>query len=254
MNYELALYDLTLLVVGVVNIAMATGLLMNNYTYRHYPVYHRSRMLTAVFFAVFGIGLILHYHYHWRQACPPLATALSLTYFHIAGVAVTWSHTSLLNPRYLSRRVAARDIAFLAIGIPTYWLTAMFNVPGSMFIFLLHAVWMTYDFYTAYYRIRHRLRGIQSSTQHARCFRWMLLSCHLIIAFGIGSIYTETEENLVELTEMIEAEFPAIYASGNPDMLFCLVSTDETTWMIWYGEGAEKAVRDSFPEYDGGDR
>jgi hypothetical protein len=188
MNYELALYDLTLLVVGVVNIAMATGLLMNNYTYRHYPVYHRSRMLTAVFFAVFGIGLILHYHYHWRQACPPLATALSLTYFHIAGVAVTWSHTSLLNPRYLSRRVAARDIAFLAIGIPTYWLTAMFNVPGSMFIFLLHAVWMTYDFYTAYYRISHRLRGIQSSTQHARCFRWMLLSCHLIIAFGIGSI------------------------------------------------------------------
>jgi hypothetical protein len=188
MNYELALYDLTLLVVGVVNIAMATGLLMNNYTYRHYPVYHRSRMLTAVFFAVFGIGLILHYHYHWRQACPPLATALSLTYFHIAGVAVTWSHTSLLNPRYLSRRVAARDIAFLAIGIPTYWLTAMFNVPGSMFIFLLHAVWMTYDFYTAYYRIRHRLRCIQSSTQHARCFRWMLLSCHLIIAFGIGSI------------------------------------------------------------------
>ena len=38
------------------------------------------------------------------------------------------------------------------------------------------------------------------------------------------------------------------------DMLFCLVSTDETTWMIWYGEDAERAVRDSFPEYDGGGR
>ncbi len=73
-------------------------------------------------------------------------------------------------------------------------------------------------------------------------------------AFGIGSVYTETEESLAELTEMIEAELPSIYASGGMDMLFCLVSTDETTWMIWYGEGAEKAVRDSFPEYDGGGR
>ena len=73
-------------------------------------------------------------------------------------------------------------------------------------------------------------------------------------AFGIGSIYTETEESLAELAEMIEAEFPSICASGGPDMLFCLVSTDEMTQMIWYGENAEQAVRDSFPEYDGGGR
>ena len=186
MNYELELYDLSLLIVGVLDLAMAVGLLINNYAYRHYPVYHRSRVLTAVFFAVFGIGLLLHYHFHWRQTCPMLATALSLTYFHIAGVAVTWSHTSLLNPRYLSRRVVARDAAFLAIGIPAYWLTAasecsMFNVQCSMFLFLLNAVWMTYDFYTTYYRVSRHLHDIQY-------FRWMLLSCHLIIAFGIGSI------------------------------------------------------------------
>ena len=74
------------------------------------------------------------------------------------------------------------------------------------------------------------------------------------VSFGIGSIYTETEESLAELAKMIEEEFPSIHASGSPDMLFCLVSTDETTWMIWYGEDAEKAVRDSFPEYDGGSR
>ena len=72
--------------------------------------------------------------------------------------------------------------------------------------------------------------------------------------FGIGSVFTETEESLAELTEMIEKEFPAIYASCGQDMLFCLVSTDGTTWMTWYGEGAEKAVKDSFPQYDGGGR
>lgn len=74
------------------------------------------------------------------------------------------------------------------------------------------------------------------------------------VAFGVGSIYTETEESLAELTEMMEAELPSIYASGSVDMLFCMVSTEETTWMIWYGEGAERAVRDSFPKYTGGGR
>ena len=71
------------------------------------------------------------------------------------------------------------------------------------------------------------------------------------VAFGVGSVYTETEESLVELTEIMEAELPSIYASGSQDMLFCLVSTDEMTRMIWCGEEAEKAVQDSFPEYDG---
>lgn len=74
------------------------------------------------------------------------------------------------------------------------------------------------------------------------------------VTFGVGSIYTETEESLVELTEMMEAELPSIYASGSVDMLFCMVSTEETTWMIWCGEGAERAVRDSFPEYAGSGR
>ena len=74
------------------------------------------------------------------------------------------------------------------------------------------------------------------------------------INFGIGSVYTETEESLVELTEMIEAELPILYALDGQDLLFCLISTDEMTWMIWYGEGAEQVVRDSFPEYDGSGR
>ena len=74
------------------------------------------------------------------------------------------------------------------------------------------------------------------------------------VTFGISSIFAETEESLLELTEMMEAELPLIHASGSVDMLFCMISTDETTWMIWCGEGAEKAVRDSFPEYDGGGR
>ena len=180
---ELALYDLSLLIVGGLDLAMAIGLLVNNYAYRHYPVYHRSRVLTAVFFAVFGIGLLLHYHFHWRQTCPPMAMALSLTYFHIAGVAITWSHTSLLNPRYLSRRVVARDVAFLIIGLSAYWLTTV-----GVYIFLLHATLMTYDFYSTYYHLNRHSFPTLGEVGGRAIFRWMLLSCHLIIFFGIGSI------------------------------------------------------------------
>ena len=171
------------MIVGALDLAMAIGLLVNNYAYRHYPVYHRSRVLTAVFFAVFGIGLLLHYHFHWRQTCPPMAMALSLTYFHIAGVAITWSHTSLLNPRYLSRRVVARDVAFLIIGLSAYWLTTV-----GVYIFLLHATLMTYDFYSTYYHLNRHSFPTLGKVGGRAIFRWMLLSCHLIIFFGIGSI------------------------------------------------------------------
>ncbi len=69
--------------------------------------------------------------------------------------------------------------------------------------------------------------------------------------FGIGDVYTGTEASLMELSEMVEAEFPSIYANNNLDMLFCMVSTDDMTRLIWYGDDAEQAVRDSFPDYDG---
>ena len=74
------------------------------------------------------------------------------------------------------------------------------------------------------------------------------------VTFGVSSVYTEAEESLAELAGRIEGEFPSLYAQDSQDLLFCLISTDETSWMIWYGEGAEQAVRDSFPEYDGSGR
>ncbi|SHK56505.1 hypothetical protein [Xylanibacter ruminicola] len=185
------LYNLTLVIVGVLDLAMALGLLINNYAYRHYPVYRRSLRLTALFFAVFGIGLLLHYHFQWRMSYPLMATALSATYFHISGVAITWSHTSLLNPRYLSGRVVARDVAFLVVGLPAYWISATYGslltLHYSLLIFLAHATWMSFDFYTTYFRVSRRLIAMKQGSVEG-FMRWMLRSCHFIIAFGIGSI------------------------------------------------------------------
>lgn len=188
---ELQIYDLTLLIVGLLNLVMAICLLTKKYAYRHYPVYRRSRILTAVFFVVFGIGLLLHLHFQWRLSYPLLATALSVSYFHISGVAITWSHTSLLNPRYLSPNVVVRDVVFLVVGLPVYWFCAtqcsLLVLHYSLLIFLVHAVWMTFDFYTTYFRVSRRLIAMNQASLEG-FMRWMLRSCHLIIAFGIGSI------------------------------------------------------------------
>ena len=188
---ELQLYNLSLLIVGMLNLSMALGLLVNNYAYRHYPVYYRSRMLTMVFYTVFGIGLLLHWHFQWRLSFPLLATALSVSYFHISGVAITWSHTSLLNPRYICRKVVLRDVAFLVVGLTSYWVAAtcfsLSVLNCTLLIFLVHAMWMTVDFYTTYYRVSRRLIAMKQGSVEG-FMRWMLRSCHFIIAFGIGSI------------------------------------------------------------------
>ena len=188
---ELQLYHLALLVVGILNLAMAFGLLVNNYSYRHYRVYHRSRILTAVFFAVFGIGILLHWHFEWRLSYPMLATALTTSYFHICGISITWSHTSLLNPRYLSRPIVLRDVAILAVGLPAYWISAtcysLVTLHFTLLIFLCHAAIMAINFYTTYYRVSRELLSVQQSNIEG-FMRWMLRSCHLIILFGIGSI------------------------------------------------------------------
>jgi len=188
---ELQLYHLSLLVVGVANLAMALGLLCSNYAYRHYPVYHRSCCFTALFFAVFGVGMLLHLYFQWRLSYPLLATALSVSYFHIGGVAVTWSHTTLLNPRYLSRWIVVRDVTLIAVGLTCYWTAAtcstLLTLHCTLLIFLIHAVWMSLDFYTTYYRVCRRLIVMKQGSIEG-FMRWMFRSCHLIIAFGIGSI------------------------------------------------------------------
>ncbi len=69
--------------------------------------------------------------------------------------------------------------------------------------------------------------------------------------FGIGIVEADTEENLRKLVKKMEAELPAIYASNYLDMLFCMLCTENMTQIIWIGEDAEKAVQESFPDYDG---
>ena len=44
-----------------------------------------------------------------------------------------------------------------------------------------------------------------------------------------------------------------IWPQSDQDYLFCMVSDSDSTWLSWVGDGAEALVRESYPEYDGGE-
>lgn len=181
MTIEMQLYHCALLVAAAINLMMAAALLHNNYAYSDYKVYRRSRWMTALSLAVFAAGFLLHSHYTWRTSWPEGATALSVSYFYLGGVLLSWSHTSLLNPYHLTIKVATRDTLILALGLAALWTGAcglggwLLNVGVTMFF--AHVGFLAVTFYRTYYRVR--------------LFKYhfsFLMSCHIIILFGIGSI------------------------------------------------------------------
>ncbi len=188
---EQQLYQLCLLLTGIVNLLMAVSILFNGIYYRYYSIYRRSRLMTALSLTAFGIGFLLHHYYGWRFFWEEAATALSVSYFHIGGTLLSWSHTSLLNPHYMSRFVIARDITAVLLCLAIVWSGALMHsamtVNVGIAVFIVHVCVMSYAFFHTYYRVSHRLMEMELG--NIREFvRWMLLSCYLIIGFGLGSI------------------------------------------------------------------
>ena len=188
---EQQLYSVVLFLAGIVNLVMAAILLQNSYYYKDYPTYRRARILTALCLAVFGIGFFMHHCYQWRFSWPYAATALTVTYFHLGGTLLGDSHTSLLNPAYLNRGVALRDTIAVASSIFIIWTGAFTNsiicIALGVSVFFIHIFYLVYTFYSTFFRVRNGLLEMQQGSV-AQFVHWMLLSCHLIIGFGIGSI------------------------------------------------------------------
>lgn len=201
---EQQLYNTALLFAAVLNVMMAVTLVHNNLLYRDYDVYCRSRLLSALVFLAFAAGFLLHWQFQWRVSWPAAASALSVGYFHVGAVLFGWSHTSLLCPDYLTRRIVVRDLLILALGIASYILALLhpleFNLQYS--IFFLHAAYIAATFYRTYYRVRRSLAASTveggfaahswwtAQTKHDVLVRHhsFAISGHLIIVFGVCSI------------------------------------------------------------------
>ena len=199
------IYSLTLLLSAFANLALAVVLIHNNYLYDGYDVYRRSRSCTALTFFIFAIGFLLHYHFEWRTSWPVAASALSVSYFHTAGVLFSWSHISLLNPYYLTHRVVVRDLTCLGVGLVAYWTATLTHssisiLHATFIIFFLHALYISYIFYRTLHRVRRQVKAMQVNADNASWWteenklmvvgfqRSIRISCHFIVLFGLGSI------------------------------------------------------------------
>ena len=94
---------------------------------------------------------------------------------------MSWSHTSLVNPYYLTAWIVVRDIVILGLGQGLLWMGACglgsWMLNAGVAVFLAHVSFLAVTFYRTYYHVR------LFSYHHP-----FLMSCHLIILFGIGSI------------------------------------------------------------------
>ena len=202
---EQGLYDITLLIAAAANVVMGCSLLEGNSSYHDYSIYRRSRLFTALTFLIFAAGFIAHAQLEWRLSWPAGASALSVSYFHVAAVLFGWSHISLLNPNYLTRRVVVRDISILVVGLIAYWTAALLTPLGEVgrgvfLLFFAHALYISYTFYSTLIRVRTLTKNLPQSDGNARWWtdenrsgviifqRSIRISCHLIVIFGLGSI------------------------------------------------------------------
>ena len=189
-------YSVSLLVGAVVNWVLAAMLFFDpdNYLYSETPRYLRSRYLTALSLAVFGVGFALHWWFMPRFYNPIAASALSLGYFHIGGTLLSMSHTGLIDRHYLTFRVALRDVSVLILSVLVYGMSALLQSHTLLYIgfalFFLHIGFLTCKFYQSFHRIYLQLGNYANYfvNDTDRDMRWLFFSCHLIILFGIGGI------------------------------------------------------------------
>lgn len=185
------------LVVGAVVCWLLAGMLLldpDNYIHTSVPRYLRSRRLTAVALLVFGLGFFLHWWFMPRYNNPLAASALSLAYFHIAGVLFSMSHTGLIDRHYLTHWVVIHNVSILILSLSIYGISVLLESQALQYvgfvIFFLHIDYLTWRFYLSFHRVYLQL-GVYAEylpNDTDRNMRWLFFSCYLIILFGIGGI------------------------------------------------------------------
>jgi len=193
---ETYFFGVSLLVAAVLNLVLA-GMLWfdsNNYIYTETPRYLRSRRLTGLSLMVFGLGFLLHWLFAPHFTHLLAGKALSFSYFHIGGVLLSMSHTSLIDRHYLTRQVVVRDVIVLLVSLTVYWTNARIADTSLTYVgsalFFLHIGYLTWQFYSHFIRIYRQLKKyadyMPNDTDHEML--WLHYSCHLIVAFGIGGM------------------------------------------------------------------
>ena len=190
---EQTIYRIALILTGIINLIIAGWLFWGSKAYKQYGVYHRTRLLTMLWIAVFGLGYMIHGAFMWRYTWPTAASALTVSYFHLGAICFSWGYTSLLNPKYLTRGIVLRDSLYYLLCIIVYWTVALLweKAPAftflSFLLFFAYAALIVFVFYQTYNQVSYRLLRL-SFGNVMEFVRWMQVCCDLIVLFGISSV------------------------------------------------------------------
>lgn len=190
---EFLLYQLSLVLAAIANLAMAVGLLSRQKAYKKYPVYYRARLMTILWLAVFAVGYLLHFFLKLRAGWPAAASALTVSYFHWGAICFCWGYIPLLNPDHFNRKLVVSNLIIYIVGLIGYWTVPLLWKEAPLATLLSYSVFFAYCayylvvFYKTYNRVSFRL--VRMSYGNVSGFvRWMQASCDLILLFGIGSV------------------------------------------------------------------
>ena len=159
-------------------------------TYRKYTIYSRARSFTILWLVFFAVGYLIHAIFQIRTFWPTGAAALTISYFHLGAICFCWGYIPLLNPDYLTKKIAVRDTVIYGVGLAGYWASAFIwkqTTIYSMLPYLVFFVYCAYHaviFYKTFSRVSYRLVTM-SYGDVSGFVRWMQASCDLIVFFGI---------------------------------------------------------------------
>ena len=71
---EQTIYIVTLILTGLINLAMGGILFVGNKAYRQQTVYLRARLLTILWLVAFGLGYFIQAIFLWRYTWPTAAS------------------------------------------------------------------------------------------------------------------------------------------------------------------------------------
>ncbi|MBO4434348.1 MAG: hypothetical protein J5769_02715 [Bacteroidales bacterium] len=184
------LYKISLIVGAVANLLMAASLWANKKKYKPYIIYSWARQFMELWLAAFALGYLIHAFVDLRGFWPTAAGALTVSYFHLGAICFCWGFIPLLNPMYLTQKIAIRDTVILGVGLVCYWTAAIIWKQTCIFSIIPYLIFFAYCGYCAvvFYKTFQRvtLRLLTMSYGNVSGFvRWMQASCDVIVFFGI---------------------------------------------------------------------
>lgn len=158
--------------------------------------YARSRKILGVALLLFGLKILLHWIFNFREHTPHIASALNLSCYYMEGILFGMSFISLLDPSYISHRQITGDFSKWGFTTLLLWTGALLLsgvsrlcllVVGSC-IFVADAVRIVVTFFRTYRKAVGEMENYYSDDVY-NFVRWLYKSVFGIIFFGlIGSV------------------------------------------------------------------